>query len=131
MSIISTKLNTFDNKMIIIPNSTTSSSTLVNYSTNPQRRIDLVIGVDYESDIDETRQVIKEVINSYDIFLKEPAPIIGITELADSSINFSVLVWVDGSDYLPGKIILNEQIKKALDKNKIDIPYPHVTIVNK
>lgn len=131
MSIVATKLNTLDNKRIIIPNSQTSSSALVNYSTTEKRRVDVVIGVAYESDIKKTREVILDVIRSNSDIYLDPAPIVGVTELADSSINFSVMVWVDNAKYFPTKIFLNEEIKLALDKNKIDIPYPHVTIVQK
>ncbi len=131
MSIIATKLDTLDNKRIIIPNSQTSSSTLVNYSTNPKRRVEVTIGVDYASDIKKVREVILGVIDANTSIYKDPAPIVGVVELADSSINFTVKVWVDKELYYDTLIFLNEEIKMALDKNKIDIPYPHVTILQK
>lgn len=131
MSIVATKLDTLDNKRIIIPNSQTSSSSLVNYSTNDRRRVEITVGVDYESDIKQVRKVILDVIESNDNMYSDPAPIVGVVELADSSINFTVKVWVDKEYYYDGLIYLNEEIKHALDRNKIDIPYPHVTVVNK
>ncbi|MBN2879798.1 MAG: mechanosensitive ion channel [Clostridia bacterium] len=131
MTIIATKLDTLDNKRIIIPNSKTSSSTLINYSTNERRRVEITIGVDYESDIQKVRSVIMDVINSNERIYSDPAPIVGVVELADSSINFTVKVWVDKEIYYETLIYLNEEIKMALDKNEIEIPYPHVTIVNK
>ncbi|MEX1377446.1 MAG: mechanosensitive ion channel family protein [Eubacteriales bacterium] len=131
MTIIATKLDTLDNQRVIIPNSQTSSSSLINYSTNNIRRIDLTIGVDYESDIKQVREVIMEVINSNENILKEPAPIVGVVELADSSINFTVKVWAENALYYTTLIYLNEEIKMALDRNNIEIPYPHMTIVQK
>ncbi len=131
MTIISTKLDTLDNKRIIIPNSQTSSSTLVNYSTNSKRRVEVTIGVDYASDIKKVREVINGVIQSNSKIYTDPAPIVGVVELADSSINFTVKVWVDKEIYYDTLIFLNEEIKIALDKNNIDIPYPHVTVLQK
>jgi len=131
MTIIATKLDTLDNQRIIIPNSKTSSSTLINYSTNKIRRVDITIGVDYESDIQKVRSVIMDVIKANERIYSDPAPIVGVVELADSSINFTVKVWVDKEIYYETLIYLNEEIKMALDKNEIDIPYPHVTVVNK
>ena len=131
MSIIATKLDTLDNKRIIIPNSKTSSSSLINYSTNDRRRVGVTIGVGYESDIREVRKVILDVIEANSNIYKEPNPIVGVVELADSSINFTVKVWVDKELYYTTLIYLNEEIKMALDRNKIEIPYPHVTVTQK
>ncbi len=131
MTIIATKLDTLDNKRVIIPNSQTSSSSLINYSTNPSRRVEITVGVDYASDIKTVRNVILDVLSSNEKIYKEPAPIIGVVELADSSINFTVKVWVNNEDYYSTLIFMNEAIKEALDRNNIDIPYPHVTLVNK
>jgi len=131
MSIIATNLDTLDNKRIIIPNSKTSSSSLINYSTNDRRRVEVTIGVGYESDIKQVRQVIMDVIESNNDIYSDPVPIVGVVELADSSINFTVKVWVDKEVYYNTLIFLNEEIKLALDINKIDIPYPHVTVVQK
>ena len=131
MSIVATKLDTLDNKRIVIPNSQTSSSSLVNYSTNSRRRVEITVGVDYESDIKEVRNVILGVINSNDKIYADPAPIVGVVELADSSINFTVKVWVDKEYFYDTLIFLNEEVKMALDRNKIDIPYPHVTVLQK
>ena len=131
MTIIATKLDTLDNQRVIILNSQTSSSSLINYSTNNIRRVDLTIGVDYESDIKQVREVIMDVINSNENILKEPAPIVGVVELADSSINFTVKVWTENALYYTTLIYLNEEIKMALDRNNISIPYPHMTIVQK
>lgn len=131
MTIIATELNTLDNKRIIIPNSQTSSSSLINYSTNDRRRVEVTIGVGYESDIKQTRQVIMDVLESNNNIYADPVPIVGVVELGDSSINFAVKVWVDRAFYYDTLIFLNEEIKMALDRNKIDIPYPHVTVVQK
>ena len=131
MTIIATKLDTLDNQRVIIPNSQTSSSSLINYSTNNTRRVDLTVGVDYESDIKQVREVIMDVINSNENILKDPAPIVGVVELADSSINFTVKVWTENALYYTTLIYLNEEIKMALDRNNISIPYPHMTIVQK
>ena len=131
MNIFSTILDTFDKKRVIVPNSIMSQGPLTNYTTNATRRVDITVGVDYDSDIDETKKVLAHVITSHSKVLLDPAPLVRVKELAESSINFTAYAWVKTEDYWDVFFDLNEGIKKALDRNSIDIPYPHMTIVNK
>ena len=131
IEIFTTKLNTTDNKEIIIPNGALSNGNIVNYSTEATRRVDFTFGVGYDSDIKKTKEVISRVINSHPLVLKEPAPAVNLSELADSSINFFTRGWVKKEDYWTVKFDILEQIKEALDAAGIEIPYPHSVQINK
>jgi small conductance mechanosensitive channel len=131
IEIFTTKLNTTDNKEIIIPNGALSNGNIVNYSTEATRRVDFTFGVGYDSDIKKTKEVISRVINSHPLVLKEPAPAVNLSELADSSINFFTRGWVKKEDYWTVKFDVLEQIKEALDAAGIEIPYPHSVQINK
>ncbi|WP_439129924.1 mechanosensitive ion channel family protein, partial [Polaribacter sp.] len=99
IEIFTTKLNTPDNKEVIIPNGTLSNGNITNFSTEPTRRVDITFGVGYDSDIKKTKEIIFNVINAHTSVLKDPAPAVNISELADSSINFFTRVWVKKEDY--------------------------------
>jgi small conductance mechanosensitive channel len=131
IEIFTTKLNTTDNKEIIIPNGALSNGNIVNYSTEATRRVDFTFGVGYNSDIKKTKEVIIGVINSHPLILKEPAAAINLSELADSSINFFTRGWVKKEDYWTVKFDVLEQTKEALDAAGIEIPYPHSVQINK
>jgi small conductance mechanosensitive channel len=131
IEIFTTKLNTTDNKEIIIPNGALSNGNIVNYSTEATRRVDFTFGVGYDSDIKKTKEVISRVIHSHPLVLKEPAPAVNLSELADSSINFFTRGWVKKEDYWTVKFDILEQTKEALDAAGIDIPYPHSVQINK
>ena len=132
IEIFTTKLNTPDNKEVIIPNGALSNGNIVNYSTEATRRVDFTFGVGYDSDIRKTKEIIFDVINNHPLILKEPATAVNLSELADSSINFFTRAWVKKEDYWTVKFDVIEQTKEALDAAGIDIPYPHrVNIVKK
>jgi small conductance mechanosensitive channel len=132
IEIFTTKLNTPDNKEIIIPNGALSNGNIINYSTEETRRVDFTFGVGYGSDIKKTKEVIFGVINSHPLILKEPtAAAVNVSELADSSINFFTRGWVKKEDYWTVKFDVLEQTKEALDAAGIDIPYPHSVHIQK
>ncbi len=124
IQIFNTILTTPDNKTIIIPNSPISTGSMVNYSTQPKRRVDFTIGIGYDDDIDTARDVILAVIAKDDRIHKDPEPFIAVSALADSSVNFVLRVWADSGDYWGVYFENLEAIKKALDANNISIPYP-------
>ncbi|MFT6207508.1 MAG: small conductance mechanosensitive channel, partial [Colwellia sp.] len=99
--VFSTQLRTGDNKTVIIPNGGITNGTITNYSAKPTRRIDLVIGVGYSADLKLTKKILKDVVSRHDLVLKEPAITIGVSALADSSVNFIVRPWVKTADYWP------------------------------
>ncbi|MGJ8694109.1 MAG: mechanosensitive ion channel family protein [Thalassotalea sp.] len=126
--IFSTKLRTGDNKTVIIPNNAITGGTITNFSTKPTRRIDLVIGVSYDADLAKTKQVLATVVANNELVLKEPAVTIGVSALADSSVNLVVRPWVKSADYWPTHFKLLEDIKVALDEAGIEIPYPQLSV---
>jgi small conductance mechanosensitive channel len=119
-----TLLHTGDNQRIIIPNSAVFGSTIVNTSALPTRRIDLVIGISYDDNIGTARDIILDVISQEERVLEEPAPVVAVSELADSSVNLVVRPWVNSADYWPTRWDLTEKIKTSLDAGGITIPYP-------
>ncbi|UKM65780.1 mechanosensitive ion channel [Flavobacteriaceae bacterium GSB9] len=131
IEIFTTKLTTPDNKEIIIPNGSLSNGNITNYSTEDTRRVDFTFGVGYDSDIKKTKEVILRVINSNPQILKDPAPAINVSELADSSINFFTRVWVKKEDYWAVNFDIIERTKEAFDEAGIDIPYPHQVEIQK
>ena len=124
IEIFNTVLNTPDNIKVIVPNSQVTGGHITNYTAHDKRRVDLVIGVSYEDDLQKTRKVITEVLESDERVLKDPAPQVAVSELADSSVNFVVRPWCKTSEYWDVYFGLTEKIKVALDKNGISIPYP-------
>ncbi|UAA39285.1 mechanosensitive ion channel [Paraneptunicella aestuarii] len=128
IEIFSTTVNTPDNKVIIIPNASITGSSIVNYSREEKRRIDLVIGVSYDSDIKLAKQVLTDVVNADERVLKDPAPNVAVLELADSSVNFVVRPWVNTGDYWPTRFSLMENIKLELDKAGVGIPFPQMDV---
>lgn len=128
ITIFYTKLLTLDNKMIMIPNGSLSNSSITNYSHMEMRRIDLVIGVAYESDLAEVRKVLAETIQKEPGILQEEKTDIVVSELNDSSVDIGVHVWVKTKDYWPVRWSLLEHIKIALDENGISIPFPQMDV---
>ncbi len=124
VQILTTVLRTGDNKRVIVPNSQIMNSVITNYSANDTRRIDLVIGVGYDDDLDKTRRVLEEIVAADERVLKEPAPQIAVSELGASSVDFVVRPWVSTPDYWGTRFDLTETIKKRFDQEGISIPYP-------
>jgi small conductance mechanosensitive channel len=124
VQIFTTVLKTGDNKRIIVPNSQIMAGTIVNVSANPTRRIDLVAGCGYDDDLDQVRRVLEQILAADERVLKDPAPTIAVSELADSSVNFVVRPWVNAADYWGTRCDITEQIKKQFDAEGISIPYP-------
>jgi len=122
IEIFTTKLLSPDNKEIIIPNGALSNNNITNYSSQPQRRIDMVFGVGYDSDIKQTKEILMQQLTSNPNVLQEPAPVVALTELADSSINFVARPWVKTENYWPTYFAIMESTKNALDAAGIEIP---------
>ena len=128
VQILTTVLKTGDNKQVIVPNSQIMNSIITNYSAHDTRRLDMVIGVSYEDDLDKVRKTLEEIIAADDRTLKDPAPKIAVAELADSSVNFIVRPWCATSDYWPLMWDLTETIKKRFDQEGISFPFPQQDI---
>jgi small conductance mechanosensitive channel len=124
IGIFTTELKTADNKKIIIPNAKVTGDNIVNYSAKGQRRVDMVAGVSYSDDLDKVRKVLEEILSEDKRILTDPAPTIGVLELADSSVNFAVRPWVKVEDYWSVFFETQEKIKKRFDASGISIPFP-------
>ncbi|WP_179339159.1 mechanosensitive ion channel family protein [Winogradskyella ludwigii] len=131
IEIFTTKLIGLSNKEIIIPNGSLSNGNIVNYTTQGTRRVDLVFGVSYDADIKQTKDVFSKVLAAHPLIMKDPAPTIALSELADSSINFVVRPWCKTEDYWTVFFDVTEQVKEALDVAGIEIPYPHQVEIHK
>ena len=124
VQILTTVMRTGDNKRIIVPNGQVMSSIITNYSTNDTRRVDMVVGVSYEDDIDKVRETIQQLVDADQRILKDPECVIAVAELADSSVNFNVRPWVKTGDYWGVMFDLTEAIKKRFDEVGISFPFP-------
>jgi small conductance mechanosensitive channel len=122
--IFTTTLKTGDNKIIIIPNAKLSGDNIVNYSTQETRRVDMTVGVAYDADLSVVRDVLNDIISKEERVLKDPAPLVAVAELADSSVNFVVRVWTSTADYWGVKFAMTETIKNRFDAEGIGIPFP-------
>ncbi|MEO9275258.1 mechanosensitive ion channel domain-containing protein [Marinomonas sp. 5E14-1] len=132
IDLFTTILQTFDNQQIIVPNSQIWGSQIINHSHHPIRGVDMHFGVAYAENTDAARKVIMDVLNNHPHILKDPAPFVEVETLNDSSVDFLVRPFCQGEHYFSILYSVPEQIKKALDENNIEIPFPHrkVIVVN-
>ena len=119
-----TLLTTADNRTIAVPNAKLLDDKITNFSRNENRRIDLVIGISYDSNLEQAKKILQELIETDERILKEPAPVIAILDLAESSVNLAVRPWTQTAIYWDVRFDLLERIKKAFEENGISIPYP-------
>ncbi|MDZ8119438.1 mechanosensitive ion channel family protein [Pontiella agarivorans] len=124
IGIFTTILKSPDNKKLIVPNSAVMSGVITNFNANGTRRIEIVAGIGYDDDIDKAKKTLEDIIAADDRILKDPAPQIALSEMADSSVNFVVRPWVEAADYWGVYFDTSEAIKKKFDENGISIPYP-------
>lgn len=127
-----TTITTFDNKLIQLPNGSLSNSNITNYTANKKRRVDIDISVSYSSDIDKVKKVINELISKNELVLQEENNYVKLSKPDDSALVFAVRVWTKTENYWDLYFDLMESIKKTLDKNKIEIPFPQMDVhINK
>ncbi|MGM0378186.1 MAG: mechanosensitive ion channel family protein [Bacillota bacterium] len=128
IGIFYTKLMTLDNKLVVVPNSMIINNTLTNYSNNDTRRIEVTVGVAYGTDVDYVKEIIREIVQSNEMLLAEPEPIIGLADFASSSINFDIKVYVKTTDFLLARYRLREDIKRVFNRKNIEFPFPHMDV---
>ena len=128
IQIFNTILKTPDNKTIIIPNGGLSTSSMTNFSTEAKRRVDWTFGIGYGDDTDKAKSVIKALCDADSRILKDPEVFIAVSELADSSVNFTVRAWVNAADYWGVFFEMNENVYKTFDKEGLNIPYPQMDV---
>ena len=117
-------LNTVDNKTIIIPNGNIANAMVTNYSLEEKRRVDMVFGIGYNSDLLKAKEILMEFLKNDERILEEPEPTVTVRELGDSSVDFNVRGWCNASDYWPFYWDMMEKVKLEFDKQDINIPFP-------
>lgn len=129
VNLFTTELATLDNVQIIIPNSAIWSGSIVNYSHHETRRVDLVFGVSYRSDLKAAEAALRKLMDDEDRILDVPEPFLMVTELGPSSVDFTMRVWCERGDYAPLKFDLTRGAKDALDQAGVDIPFPTTMVI--
>ena len=126
-----TYLRTSDNKLIVIPNSTAANDEIINYSTKPTRRVDLIFSISYDSDYETAKALIIDCVKGLGHALDDPAPFVGMEAHAQSSVDVIVKYWVPTDVYYDSKYMMREAVKLAFDANGIEIPYPQLEVHTK
>lgn len=128
IEIFNTILTTPDNKTIIIPNGKLSNDAITNYSRENLRRVDMTFGIGYDDDIKKAKKILDNLVAKHKLILKTPTPFVRLGDLADSSVNFTVRVWVKKEDYWNVNFDMKEAVKLAFDKERISIPFPQMDV---
>lgn len=128
IQIFVTILTTPDNKTVLIPNGPLATGSLINFSTQATRRVDWTFGIAYGDDIDKAYGAIKKLIDADERILKDPEPFMGLSALADSSVNIVVRVWVNAADYWDVFFRMNEQVYRTFGDEGLNIPFPQMDV---
>lgn len=128
IDLFTTRLDTPDNRRIIVPNSAVFGNTIENITYHPTRRVDVGVGTDYSADLAQTRDILSKLADAVPERLQDRDTQVALTDLGDSSINWQVRVWVNAGDYWPVKEALTRDIKNALDNAGIGIPFPQMDV---
>jgi len=124
ISLFYTKLNTFGNQLVIIPNGQLSNDNIINYSAEKIRRDEIIIGISYESNMKEAKDILVNLLVEQEDILKEPAPEVLVKELADSSVNLSLRFWATNEAFWARHWFTIEEAKRRLEHAGISIPFP-------
>jgi small conductance mechanosensitive channel len=128
IQIFHTVLTTSDNKVVFAPNGAMSGAVVTNYSRKDTRRVDFLFGVEYGTDFNQAKSIIMEVINKDSRILKDPAPFVELGALADSSVNITVRVWVNATDYWAVNFDMNKNVYATFNEKGISFPFPQLTV---
>ena len=131
VGIFYTQLKTPDNLTVSIPNGTMTSSTIINYSREANRRVDVLIDFSYDANVEEVKKVLATVVDGCEHALKDPAPVIIFSDMKDSSVEIAMRVWAPASKYLAVKTYLLEESKLALENAGIEIPFNQLDVTIK
>lgn len=126
--VFNTILVTHDNRVISVPNGAVAGSTIINHTLKETRRVDMIFGVAYESDLKLVKRLLEEVVNNHPLVLKDPAPFVRLGNQGDSSLDFTVRAWCKTEDYLGLPFDITEQVTDAFNSNGVSIPYPQMDI---
>ena len=128
ISLINTHLTTTTNHDIIIPNGDITTTATINYSSLPNRRVDITIGIGYDADIKTAKDIMIKLATDNPLAFTDPAPIVRVTNLGDNSVDLTLNVWTTNADWWSMQCDLLEQFKYALDDEKIEIPFPQRSV---
>jgi small conductance mechanosensitive channel len=124
LNLVSVTINTFDNQVVVVPNNAVWNNVITNVTGSKQRRVDMVFGIGYGDDADKAREIMERIITDHPLTLDDPAPVVRLHELGDSSVNFICRPWVNTADYWSVFWDVTRQVKKEFDANGISIPFP-------
>lgn len=128
INMMATTMTTPDNAKVVVPNRAIWGGTITNYTALETRRVDLVLGISYNADIGKARDVVSSVLAANEMILKDPAPVVEVVEMADSSVNLVVRPWTNTENYWNVYFSINRGIKEALDQAGIEIPFPQMDL---
>ena len=128
VGILYTTLHTYDNKTVHIPNGPLSTGSIVNYTAQQNRRVDLTVNLEYGQNIEPVKELLLEIAEQHPKVLKDPAPVSRMVKMNDHSIDFILRVWALTEDYWTVLFDLNEQAYNALQEKGLDIPFQQLTV---
>ncbi len=128
ITLFTSTLCTPDNRAVIVPNGAIYSNTIINYSALPTRRVDMVFGISYDDDLRQAKELLHQIVAEEPRILADPAPLIAVSALTDSSVDFAVRPWVQTADYWDVFFSITEKVKLAFDDNGISLPFPQMEI---
>ncbi|MDG6098308.1 mechanosensitive ion channel [Alteromonas sp. ZYF713] len=128
IGIFTSSMNTPDNKEIIVPNGKIYGDNIINYSAMTTRRVDMTFGIGYDDDLLKAKTVLEQMVKEDERILEEPAPVVAVSSLGDSSVNFTVRPWVKKEDYFAVLWAFTENVKLRFDKEGISIPFPQMDV---
>lgn len=128
ISIFTTKMKTTDNKIIYLPNGNLSNGVVVNYNQEGNRRVDCVYGISYGDNVTKAREILVDMLNKDERVHKNPAPVVYLTALADSSVNILVRFWTDSSSVFPVQFDLNEKVYTEFGGHGLNFPFPQMDV---
>ncbi len=122
------RLHTLDNKFVVVPNNTLIGGVITNYSYADKRRVDSVVSVGYDDDLDRVKQTLRNIAEAHPLILKEPGMLIGVTAHNESSVDIDFRVWCKNEDYWTVYYYIKEEILRAFQRESISIPYPQLDV---
>ncbi|MBR6909471.1 MAG: mechanosensitive ion channel [Lachnospiraceae bacterium] len=128
IKIFHTRLRTFDNKIVVLPNGNLANNVIVNVTKEKTRRIDVICGISYNADIDKAKAVLLDMLENDESVLKDKEHRVVVSGLKDSSVELTVRFWVKSRDYWDAYYRITENTKKTLDKENISIPFPQLDV---
>lgn len=128
IGMVYTKLTTLDNRRIVVPNSIVADAEVTNYTTEPLRRVDLLVSASYDAPVELVKKTLQGIMNSHEKILVEPPPFARLNNHGESSLEYAVRAWCENADYWDVYHDLLEQIKEAFDREGISIPYPQMEV---